>query len=307
MDNKIHPLLAKYLDSLNKILKNATTDERSELKSHFIDQVAQLKESNPDLKNTELLRRLGPVKSYAHEYFKDDKKIKIASEPDLLARYRKFIPLLFIIPLICFFVVLYSIYTPLFEVDEDSQKVTLLGGLIQIDGTTNSFKFKDNYFYGDTKFEHPFDGEESMATNKLHLKFSQGKHKIHTHQESTIKWNCTLSTEPTSSFVQSENAVLTLNFKELKGSQCDVYLPRETELKVSAHSGQLELHQLESDSIADLQNGQVIISPSATQSYLYDLKVKNGSSDNFDSLDTDQSVKIKVYVENGQIKKLDQI
>ncbi len=202
---------------------------------------------------------------------------------------------------ILFFVLLgiaYYKFSPLLKITDD--RVVILGGLIDIDAQTGSFKV-DSHYSSNLGDQQVFKGS-SNTINKIAINAQNAQLHISCSANGTFAWNCKSSNEVTSNFVNEENGILNFNMKDLKAIECQISIPLKKEIELDAKNINVALDKVCSNIDIDADNGTVIMLENPEVNYSYDLKVSKGFIENFNNAKV-FDYKIKVDIDNGSIIK----
>jgi len=200
-------------------------------------------------------------------------------------------------------------FTPLLSIDEENQKVTILGGLIDIDGKAGKFIVGDEVHFTESSYTNDFSGSTPMsaplsAQKMLKLKFESGKFEIETHESSELTFECKLSSPPTQEMIDDVSDSVTIDFSELEGSNCQLKIPSGVKLEARGETASIELKAPHFDIDLELSTGNIIFIPSESRSYFYDLKVSTGNIDNFSGVDFNTAEhRIKIHLNTGNISR----
>jgi len=83
----------------------------------------------------------------------------------------------------------------------------------------------------------------------------------------------------------------------------DISIPSNLKLTVDGKEGKVIFTDPEYDIYLEMENGSVTFNENPEVDYNYDLKVKNGSIDSFNSVESPESFEIKIFLESGSINK----
>lgn len=197
-------------------------------------------------------------------------------------------------------------FTPLFKIDEKNQRVTILGGLIDIDGKAGRFILIDEVHFTAANYSNDLTG--SIVTNRenlpVYLNFESGKFDFKTHVESEVSFECKLSSPPTDDMIKQERNKILINFEDLEGSNCTIKLPEDSKLIASGNIGAVNFEAPKFDIELELDAGNIIITPDQTRTYFYDLSVDKGHKDEFDNSNKESAEhKIIINLNTGSISK----
>jgi hypothetical protein len=194
-------------------------------------------------------------------------------------------------------------FSPVVAVDEARNRVSLLKGLVVVDGTENTvkiagFKVKEN----DEGRE--VVGEVNLAHTPLtdiHIPFSNGQLELRTTGDEKISWKCVVRGDHVSPIHSLEGNRLTLALDAYDGAKCQIRLPEKVRTRVEGQNGQVALVRPRTDLQVELMNGSVSVVPDRTQQYKYDISVMNGRIDRFESSAARSAHRLNISVMNGSI------
>lgn len=304
MDNK---KLNDYLFKLEKHLSDLSPADRSKIIIDIEKHIEDALEKYSDKSLDQILQDLGPAERVANHYRLDRglKTFKPERHPILKWLSISFLGAtgLFLI----FILTLVWKFTPIFKVDEKTQRVTILGGLIDINGTSGKIKIGDEYKFVDSKFTNQFEGAIDFPQeefDELVINFTNGQINLNTSEGPKLSWSCKLEVPPSDDFMDRNPGVVVINLENYKGVDCDFQIPPEVKLTVDAKEGQISVTDAQYDTFIELKSGQIFFNYNPEEDYNYDLKVDNGIvSGDFQSSDNKDAYEVKIYLENGQISK----
>ena len=196
-------------------------------------------------------------------------------------------------------------FTPLLEVNEETGRVALLGGLIDINDASGSFKFGNQSFKisGD---EHEYNGTEliSKSVKELAILFANGKFEVKTSKTDSFSWSCKLVA---TSGVQGlgaleQNGKMMLDMSGYPAADCELWIPKDIKLSLKGANGKVRVDHPNFPVDIDVVNGKIDFQPDAAQNYRYNISVQNGKQDEFQSSAAEKAHEIKIAVVNGVIK-----
>lgn len=199
---------------------------------------------------------------------------------------------------------LYWKYTPLFEINEENDRIIILGGLIDINGKEGRIKFFDQYHlaeYSETNYQHKFDIDIPAQNVKENIEifFSAGSYTVKTSEKELLEFKCKLSKAPDDSLFKETKTASVINFSKLEGSSCIISVPVNSNLYFSGETGSIRLSNPEFNTEIKLENGSVRMRPKENEKYRYQVDISNGTAENPDSSDTNASYSIKASISNG--------
>ena len=193
----------------------------------------------------------------------------------------------FFMLLICLgFGFLYWKFTPLYEIDEENGRITLLGGFIE------------------ANYNNDFQASFAGSAKNFVIKFNSGKFDLNPTTESTFKLDCKLSQPPLENMIKNNVSSITIDFSELDGSTCSLSIPRDTNLRIQGDAGKLVITYPNFHLDAKLTAGNIIFTPDENLTYNYNINVENGYRANFksESLIGDE-YEVRINIKNGSVHK----
>ncbi|MCO4754233.1 MAG: hypothetical protein KC478_07110 [Bacteriovoracaceae bacterium] len=303
MDNQN---LEQYLFELEKHLSDFPPSKRSKIVSENHQHILEAKEKFPDKKLSEILDDLGSAQKVANHYRLDSgyKTFKPRKHPFL-----KWFSITFLGSIAIFFLfitVMVWKFTPIAKFDEKTQRVILLGGLIDINGTSGKIKVFDQYQFVENKFTNQFDGSFELTTdmNEILVNFESGVFNFKTTTSKKASWNCKLQMPPEKDIVSILPHALEINLEAYGGGSCDIEVPVDATLTVTGTDAQVNIEEAEFDVMVEFENGNLNFAPNPEVEYSYDVRLENGQADPFDSSTRPNAYEVKFYLKNGNIRKV---
>lgn len=298
--------LEQYLFTLEKSLSDLHPSDRAKIVLDINEHILEALDKYQDKKLIEVLEDLGHPQKVANHYRLDRglKTFKPARNPIL-----KWFSITFLGSIgafLLFIAVMVWKFTPIFEVDEDQGRVVILGGLIDINQTSGKVKIMDQYNFVDNQFTNQFDGAVEFPKeeyDEVVVNFKSGVLNFTLSTEQKLSWNCKLDTPPSGDFLNRSKDIIELDFEGFDGIACDIAVPAEAKLTVDGKDAKITVIEAEFDTYIEVNNGSVFFNGNPEVDYNYDLKVKQGTIDNFNSSDDPNAFETKIYVENGTISK----
>ena len=196
-------------------------------------------------------------------------------------------------------------FTPLFEIDEENQRVTILGGLIDIDGKAGRFIISDEVHFTASNYTNDLTGSIAKENaRKVTLLFESGKFDIETNANAELTFDCKLSDQPADNMIKQVGDSVTLNFKELAGSNCTLAIPERSQIKAIGNTAAFDINKPFFDLDLELETGNVILNLSENRSYTLDLDAATGNVDQFESYSSNNGeFNIKIKLDTGSISR----
>lgn len=304
---KDQSLIESYLLRLEKALTPLTASERAKIVLENHDHISQSLNKYPDKTTQDLLEDLGSPEKVANHYLLDQglKTYKPKKHPIL-----KF----FLYSSGTFFLIIaaligYAIwkFTPIYKFDKESNRVTILGGLIDIDQKSGQYKILNEYRFVENQFTNSFEGSIEVRREdyeEIVVNFQSGMMTFENSSDTKLAWNCKLEKPPTDEFMTFGTDMIEMDFVRTGGSSCVIEVPRDMKLTVEGENAQVFLNEPEFHNFIEIENGQVVISANPEIDYKFDLKVMSGLVEPFESSSNEESFyEIKAEVKNGSITK----
>jgi hypothetical protein len=301
-----HPALESYLNRLDRALAAVSVGDRAEIVTEIKSHALSAIERDPSAKMEDILESLGEPESVANRYL-----LERGLKPGRPSRHPvvKWLVVGFLGTIGLFtlgIIVLVWKFTPIIRIDEKNERVTILGGLIDIDGKKGSFKAGDLSMGFDESAKR-MTGSKPLDPKKydeVAVPFGNGKMEVRGAADDVFRWDCRLGGEesvvqPNMSF--SDRAVL-LDLSKPKLVSCELWVPKGVSLKLNGGNGRVKLLRPNSFVSVELANGAVDIDPDPALNYRYELKATNGKVDHFESSDATDAIPISVRIANGKIE-----
>lgn len=197
-------------------------------------------------------------------------------------------------------------FTPLFKIDEENQRVTILGGLIDIDGKAGRFILADEVHFTASNYTNDLTGSIAATSDKdqIYLYFESGKFDFKTSNSKEISFECKLSSPPTDQMIKQVDTNITLDFRELEGSNCTIKLPENAILIAQGSTAAISFDFPRFDIDLKLETGNVTLNPDENRTYFYDLSVESGQVMDFQNSDMQTAEhRIKIDLNTGRISR----
>ncbi len=249
----------------------------------------------------------------------DESPLKIANQARVQAGYPAFLKPVkkgsfgkailktFAFMFICFLIFIGFLvwkFTPVFKIDEENQRVTILGGLIDIDGKSGKFIIADDVHFTESGHNNDFSGTilSKTATTEIILNFNAGKFHLKNSETEEFTFECKLSTPPTeSSIVESSNEIK-LDLSSFESSSCDLLIPKNAKVIIKGDTGAVEASLPHFDLNLELDRGNLKLEQDTDRSYYFDLNVETGNIDTFNGTSAEKAEhKIITKIKTGNI------
>ncbi len=192
---------------------------RSKIVQENHAHILEAKEKFPDKKLDEILNDLGSAQKVANHYRLDHglKTFKPKRHP-----FWKWLTIMTLGSMATFLILIGTLvykFTPLMKVED--QRVILLGGLIDVNGTSGKIKLFDQYQFVENRFTNQFDGafELTPDMNEIVVNFDSGIINFKTSKSKRASWNCKLQTPPGKDIINVLPHALEINLESYGGRQ----------------------------------------------------------------------------------------
>lgn len=289
-----------YLKEVEKFLEDLPILDRNKIISDLNSEL---------LENNEILKRPASVVA-------DEKRIEAGFDAykvkNSKSSFGRVIFKTFAFMFVCFLIFIGFLmwkFTPLLKIDEENQKVTILGGLIDIDGKSGKFIVGDEVHFTASNYTNDLTGSIVILSHELNstpikLNFESGKFTFQTSPTDDFSFECKLSSPPTEDMITQAPNSIVLNFKELEGSNCTISIPEKAKFFAKGETAAVDLVAPHFDFDLELESGNIVISPDENRTYDYDLKVETGILSDYTSTDDVAGEhKIRIRLESGNISK----
>lgn len=268
-----------------------------------MDRAKLLSEINADISGKEL-SELKNSKEYANDKrmehgfvpFLEKKKFSFAS------LFLKFSALMTII-ILGFISFLVWKFTPILEIDEEKNRVTILGGLIDIDGEAGKFKIFDEYHFSKDSFNNDLQANIALDPEKdeIIVKFNSGSFTLNNSEDSEFKLDCKLATPADKNVIQQVEDYIKVDLTKIAGATCELGVPEDKKITLEGAQSHIRINSPIFNSYIDIDSGKVAITPEKEIDYLYNLNVENGYVGEFESSETENAYEIQVNIKSGSI------
>lgn len=296
------PRLENYLNVLERVLKPFSVSDRAEIVTEIKSHVLSALERDPQAQLDSVLAALGEPETVANRYLLE-RGLKPAKPP--VSPMVKWVVIGFLgtfAMLLLFVTVLVVRFTPVLQIDEDKDHVSLFGGLIDIDGAEGRLRVGSSRIDGGLGHKRSFDGKVDLAGGgRARVRFGNGRVELSNATEGRLAWNCTATGRGQAPAPQESGGETVLDLSEVRGVKCEIRVPERARLAVDGTNGKIEIDEPRYDVDASLGNGKVLLRPEEGRAYRYALTVTNGKSDSFISSDAKDAHRITVHVGNGRI------
>ena len=301
------PKLETYLSQLDRALQPIATSDRAdivtEIKSHVLDAI----ERDGEASLPKILEALGEPEAVANRYLLER---GLKPGPPARTPMVKWLTLGFLGTLalsMIFAVVVLWKFSPVVTVDGENDRVSILGGLVDIDGKAGKVKIGGGMTVGgdigggDSRV---IAGDRTLdaATKEITLPFRNANIEMEATKEKRLAWECRVRGKGEAGKLTEGGGKLKLDFSAVD-ADCELKVPAGPKVILSAANGDLRIERPQGEVEVKLDNGQVRLEPDPGRRYRYDLKVANGHAEGFESSDARDAIRVAVAVGNGSIEK----
>ncbi len=296
-NTQLEGYLVRLERSLGPIPISDKAEIITEIKSHVLDAL-----ESGDTSLSDILSSLGEPEQVANRYLLERglEPIKAPKHPIVKWLVIGFLGT-FAMSIFTLFILIWK-FSPLVKVDEESGRVQILGGLIDINEKDGKVKIGNSNVNGNFKISlSEISGNKNLDENnisKVHVKSSNADFVINASTSREFKYNCDLSGE---SDIRNENHTLFLDFSKGSNADCEIYLPKNIDFGLESLNGEISLIKLENNIDVSLLNGEVVFKEKDGVEYNFDLKLTNGDTRKFNNSSKESAYKIKMNIQNGSI------
>jgi hypothetical protein len=292
------PRLERYLSKLEGALKSFPVSDRAEIITEIKSHVLSALERDPNIQLDTILAALGEPETVANRYLLE-RGLNPAKPP--ISPIVKWVVIGFLgtlALLLIFAGLVVSTLSPIVQVDGKTDNVTLLGGLVRVDGAN-----EEVIIAGKSLTDIADTSHGSSPVNKgqsITVRFSTGRIDIRSANDNRLSWDCQ-GLGPEKVKTRSQAQTLVLDLTTYFAAKCEIHIPENIDLSMTGGNAEVAIDQPRFNIDASFGNANVRLNPDPGHKYLYDLKVDRGSVDGFTSSNDPKSYKIKIAVDNGKI------
>lgn len=297
------PRLENYLTSLERVLRPFPVSDRAEIITEIKSHVLSALERDPQARLDVVLAALGEPETVANRYLLE-RGMKPAKPP--ISPIVKWVVIGFlgtIAMLLVFAGFMAMKFMPLVHVDEKNDKVALLGGLVRVEGDDGRFSIEG--LFDSSKSGRQFQGAVPAAPSvPVKVKFKNGKIEVSSSDDAEFHWNCKgRGREQEAPVPAVSGTSVDFDLTRYAKVQCALAVPVNGRLLVTGTNGKVEVSEARFNLDVNVMNGYVAFAPEEGRNYKYDVVVKNGVTDTFESSSAKDALEIHIQVMNGKVKK----
>lgn len=296
------PQLETYLASLDKALAGISVSERAdivtEIKSHVLD--ARERDSSQTIAS--ILAALGEPEIVANRYLLE-RGLKPGRPPKHpIVKWLAIGVLGTIGIVVTGIIVLVWTLSPVVKIDAQNERLTLLGGLIDIDGKAGKLSVGSTVMTDDSSARRVTGQKTPEAALKdFKIDFSNGKVEVAPATDGQLSWDCKVDGGSDSYFVSETKSSVTLNFGKAKGMRCEVRMPAKIRTTITGGNGKIEIERPVSAVTASLTNGGIEFTADPSLKYNFQTAVSVGKTDTFPTDTSAAAIPVKLEVKNGKL------
>ncbi len=299
------PRLESYLTSLEQVLQPFPVSDRAEIVTEIKSHVLSALERDPQTRLDTVLAALGEPETVANRYL-IERGLKPTKPP--MSPVVKWVVIGFLgtfSMILIFAGIIFTRFMPLLHVDEVKDKVSLFGGLIEVDGEDGQVLISGAFGDGWHGEKYSFEGSVPVTRGQsISVKFGNGKLEVTNAEDSKLSWNCSSRGSPASApKPTTDQKGVALDLSAFLGVKCELSVPENAKLAINGSNGKLEFDEPHYNLAANLANGKVAIHPDDDHFYRYELAVTNGKTDSFVSSDKADAYSVVIHLVNGKISR----
>jgi len=196
-------------------------------------------------------------------------------------------------------------FTPILSIDEQSNRVIVLGGLIDIDGRAGKFKVFDNYQFSDENYTNDLQVSFGLQDDQdeIIVNFNSGTFTATNSPNGELKIDCKLSLPASKEVIQQFDDYLKIDLTNIDGTSCNLQIPEDKKIILDGKAATIQINEPEFNVFIELESGRVAIKPQVEVDYLFNLELgdENGYIGEFESSDAEKTYEIKVDLGAGSI------
>lgn len=199
----------------------------------------------------------------------------------------------------------YFLFTPVIEIEQSGQRISFFNKNIIIDGQQGLLTIQGETIDLSGRMPHEFNGEEDLSRKgikKISLQFSSIKASFQTSSNEVFSWKCKMSLESSNSLVQIKNDELEIDLGKSPLSDCQFFIPRNTQLSVKGVKGIVSILRPQYSLEFQFSSIEASLSLHQDSDYFFDTLIEYGQVDSFVSSRSPQAHQIKIFAHDGYVK-----
>ncbi len=219
----------------------------------------------------------------------------------------RFLTKAFSVILISFFIligVLIWKFTPILKIDEEKNKVVILGGLIDIDGKAGRVTVFDETHYTQDRYTNDLKANFTLdpQRDEIMVKFNSGQFTLANAQGQELSLNCRLSSPAVDNMINnSQRDLVEIDFSKIDGATCKLLIPEDKKLTLIGEHSAINILNPEFNLYIELESGAVSFTPALEREYRYSMEVEDGYIGDFNSSDSDDAFEVRINIGKGSI------
>lgn len=293
--------LENYLARLEYCLGGTSVADKAEIITEIKSHVLDKQENHPDQTLDEILRSLGSPDEVAHRYL-SERGIKYQAPNQSKISTVKWLVIGFLgtigMGLMAVFILIWK-FSPLVDVDETNKRVKVLGGLIDVKKKNGTITVDGDIDINieEVEIDEVVELKEMTKDQVIDLRFSNVKLDVKRSKNSQMRYEC----EGLGEYTKPQSGELLFDFSSMTAIDCTFKVPADKNLNINVLNGKVTFSQLQNNVNFKGTNVKLDIAPE--KEYLYNLKVLNGSVDQFTSVN-DSRYEMSAQITNGFIQKI---
>lgn len=194
-------------------------------------------------------------------------------------------------------------FTPLLKIDDATNSITILGGLIDIDGKSGKVKILDEVQFTEDKYTDNLLADFSLdqRRDEVILNFNSGQFTLKGSPTSELKLNCKLSVAADNKMLITNDDHILIDFTHIEGQTCEIQIPQDKKITLEGKEAAINIERPEFNTYIELEAGSVTISPEVEIDYNFKLDVKEGYTGIFNSSPEEDAYEIQISIGTGSI------
>jgi len=295
--------LESYLVKLDKALGPIAVSEKADIITEIRSHVLEAQKRDEAQSIEVILASLGEPELVANRYLLERglKPQKAPKHPIVKWLTIGFLGTLSIC--VVFILIIIWKFTPIIKVDDESGRVIILGGLIDVNEKAGHIKVGSLNINEDSS-SGQMSGSMDIDIKKtpnIEVLFQNGKIELENSSKATLEWKC--KGVSSNGFVENEKDVVKLNFNNTSNVKCFLAIPTGVHLLMNGSNGKIDFENPRYHVNLKLTNGKISFSEDASSKYVYVFNLVAGKIDDFQSNQSKDSYKIEMNLVNGKIEK----
>ena len=307
-----NPKIENYLAILERSLKQLPVSDRAEIVTEIKSHILSALERDPNASVDSVLHALGEADTVANRYLAERGHALVKPSVSPIVKWLV-VGFLGTFGLLLFFVAAIAYkFSPLIRIDGDQDRVTLLGGLVDIDGNKDTLSIGGAEITGSSTHSgwsfsggsREVNGHATVAEGsdtRLLVSATNAKIQVRYSDQPELGWTCRIEKDKAEPKVAEKDHQLTLDLMYLTGVKCDLRVPAKHALTLRVGNGKIMVEKPRGNLDITLSNGTLALAPDAALKYHYDLHVTNGKVAGFESSDGPDAIQIHAEVSNGKV------